>query len=399
MAQITIQKKKDKLTPEQILSNAGFLVPATPYPLPNMEQWRRFDPSKITSFIEKAGGKFSVGQTGNNESIKLSELKSKDELLFKKVTEKSGKLLNDGQTQSIFFEQLAEDNVSDNTECFLTPRNTKGEKLAVELKQTENTVSISRTIFYIEEGGEREITITQPSTGFGIHVTYIIQEPDSSVNLEYLTPPGGENQSGSLHIVKILQDKGSKSNNSIYAVGHRQSEKIFFNSILEQNAEARLKGINISENSHIDSDISIYHRGSDSYSNILFKQALLPHAHGVFWGNSEVIEGTKGCQAYQQNRNLILDSTARADAIPRLEIYTEDVAAAHGSATGELSDEEIFYLTTRGINESEAKKLLIRGFIEEVLGSAPDEEKGDETADTLQGKIWDLISTLPGLNL
>jgi len=91
-----------------------------------------------------------------------------------------------------------------------------------------------------------------------------------------------------------------------------------------------------------------------------------------------------GTDSYEQNRNLVLTEGTRADSIPNLEIETGDIlGAGHASATGRFDDEQLFYLQSRGIGEIEARRLVVRGFLSEIvqhIGSAPLEER-------LQGAI------------
>ena len=86
-----------------------------------------------------------------------------------------------------------------------------------------------------------------------------------------------------------------------------------------------------------------------------------------------------GTDSYEQNRNLILAEGARADSIPNLEIETGDiVGAGHASATGRFDEEQLFYLRSRGIPESDARKLVVRGFLNEVA-----QRIGVESVETL----------------
>ena len=79
-----------------------------------------------------------------------------------------------------------------------------------------------------------------------------------------------------------------------------------------------------------------------------------------------------GTDSYEENRNLILAEGARADSIPNLEIETGDIAGAgHASATGRFDDEQLFYLRSRGITEAESRRLVVRGFLNEVLSRVP----------------------------
>ena len=90
-------------------------------------------------------------------------------------------------------------------------------------------------------------------------------------------------------------------------------------------------------------------------------------SRGVFNGKVFVRENASGTDAQQSNKNLLLSNDARVDTKPQLEIYNDDVKCAHGATVGQLEDEELFYLLSRGISQKLAKNLLTYGFAEEII--------------------------------
>ena len=114
-------------------------------------------------------------------------------------------------------------------------------------------------------------------------------------------------------------------------------------------------------------NIAVEHMEPHTRSLQLFKGVLFDEALSSFQGKIQVAQKAQKTQAYQLNNNLILSSQAQANSKPNLEIFADDVKASHGATVGQLDLDELFYLKTRGINEESAKKLLIRGFLGEVL--------------------------------
>ena len=95
-----------------------------------------------------------------------------------------------------------------------------------------------------------------------------------------------------------------------------------------------------------------------------------------------------GTETYELNRNLVLTDGARADSVPNLEIETGEIAGAgHASATGRFDDEQLFYLMARGIPAEEARKLVVRGFFNELLGKIPVEELRERLAGTIESRL------------
>ena len=111
-------------------------------------------------------------------------------------------------------------------------------------------------------------------------------------------------------------------------------------------------------------------------SNVNYKGALAgANAHTVWIGDVYIRAAAEGTDTYELNRNLLLTDGARADSVPNLEIETgEIVGAGHASTTGRFDDEQLFYLMSRGIEEADARRLVVRGFFNEVISLIGNEE-------------------------
>jgi len=116
------------------------------------------------------------------------------------------------------------------------------------------------------------------------------------------------------------------------------------------------------------------HAAPNSVSDLLYKNALMDEARTIFSGLIMVEKQGQQTDAYQTNRNLLLDPTAEANSLPGLEILANDVKCSHGATTSKLDLEELHYLRSRGIPEKEAKKLLVFGFFEEIFEKLGNEE-------------------------
>jgi len=111
------------------------------------------------------------------------------------------------------------------------------------------------------------------------------------------------------------------------------------------------------------------HIAANCISNVAYKGALQgAGAHTVWVGDVLIRESAVGTKTYELNRNLLLTDGARADSVPNLEIETGKIeGAGHASASGRFDDEQLFYLMARGVDEEQAKKLVVRGFLSEVI--------------------------------
>ena len=138
---------------------------------------------------------------------------------------------------------------------------------------------------------------------------------------------------------------------------------------------------------HFEHRVVSRHEAPQSYSNLLYKGAIQDTAHTVFFGNLVVPPGAPGTDAYQTNRNLILNEGARADTIPFLEIETAEVKCSHAGAVGRVDDEQLFYLMSRGVPELEAKHQIVYGFFQEVLDQISFDELRQELALAARAKV------------
>jgi Fe-S cluster assembly protein SufD len=115
----------------------------------------------------------------------------------------------------------------------------------------------------------------------------------------------------------------------------------------------------------------VHHEAAGCETRELYKGVLDGHARGVFDGLIRVARDSQQTNAHQTNRNLLLSDDAVVNSIPRLEIYADDVKCSHGSTTGQLDDEQIFYLRTRGFSPAEARGYLAWAFASEVVDTLP----------------------------
>lgn len=122
---------------------------------------------------------------------------------------------------------------------------------------------------------------------------------------------------------------------------------------------------------HFDFNTSQDHIEPNTGSDLLYKGALDGNSRAVFRGIIRVHKNAQRTDAYQTNRNLLLSPGARADSLPNLEIEADDVKCSHGATIGELDSEAKFYLMSRGLNRTQAERLVVMGFLGEVLARLP----------------------------
>jgi Fe-S cluster assembly protein SufD len=150
--------------------------------------------------------------------------------------------------------------------------------------------------------------------------------------------------------------------------------------LCEPGSSTRLLGLMLTDGrQHLDFQTCQDHLAPHTESDLLFKSALLDRSRTVFRGVVWLHPQAQQTSAYQANHNLLLDPKARADALPILEIEADEVRCKHGSTTGRIDEEQLFYLMSRGLSPQEAQRMVVQGFFETVLTEFP--------VDGLQEKI------------
>ena len=135
-----------------------------------------------------------------------------------------------------------------------------------------------------------------------------------------------------------------------------------------QNSECNLNGAYLLKgNTHVDNHTLIEHQVPNCNSNELYKGVMDDNSTGVFNGKVIVHLDAQKTNAFQSNANVLLSSDATINSKPELEIYADDVKCSHGSTTGQLDENAIFYLRARGVSQESARQLLVQAFIEDVL--------------------------------
>ncbi len=159
--------------------------------------------------------------------------------------------------------------------------------------------------------------------------------------------------------------------------------------LLEGNGStATIQGLYFPEGrQHIAQNTLQHHRALGTTSDLLYKGVLLDQSRSVYQGLIRVDPGAQRTDAYQANRNLMLSRQARADSMPQLEIEANDVRCTHGATVGQLDEDSLFYLMSRGLNRELATRLIVEGFFSPVLDRIPLETVQNRLRQTVERKL------------
>jgi len=167
---------------------------------------------------------------------------------------------------------------------------------------------------------------------------------------------------------EVIQERESIYRSCAISLGAELARHNLSVALTDEGTESVIDGLYVAaDRQHADSHTSIDHRKPNCSSQQLYKGILDGRGRAVFSGKIFVREGALHTDARQLNKNLLLSNEASVDTKPQLEIFADDVKCTHGATVGQLEDEELFYLATRGIDAERARALLTYGFAEDVI--------------------------------
>ncbi|MBM3185729.1 MAG: Fe-S cluster assembly protein SufD [Bacteroidetes bacterium] len=369
---------------KETLEEANQLLEKRDFPTTREESW------KYTRLTKLANTTFSGSVSSNNFDIPFVHADSyrfiftngqltefNDGVNARSVKDVRENNLNNISLKNHFFEAInlafAEDGLFIEIEA-----NQKLEK-PIEIVHVSNGNKITnlRHVFRVGRHAKAEITMTyvssDESNGFLNVVSNIALEDGAYLTINKLQTESGTDFHFSREAVK--QEKNSNFTlNTLTFNGNfvRNDVNVFVNG---QNAETNLNGAYLVKNNQlVDNHTIVDHLVANCQSNELYKGVLYGKSTAVFNGKVFVRPDAQKINAFQSNGNVLLSDDASVNSKPELEIYADDVKCSHGSTTGQLDENAVFYLRARGLSEKSAKELLVSAFISDVLNKIENEE-------------------------
>ena len=360
-------EKKEMLT--SFLSNG--------FPTTKDEEW------KYTSLKKVIANEYSIEKKGeiiDSSIIGRYSLGLKDKIIFS-----DGKLINTPIIKGVNINGFSEFE-SANTESILQLNKAlsqNGFTISVDkntvvenpieilfLSTTENSFSQYRNQISIGENSEvkfvERIQNLNNSASFVNHFTQI--NCDKNTKSEYNKIQNNTAKSQLIDTVNVYQEQDSTCNiNTLIFGGSFTRNNLNF----EQNGsncESNMNGVSVlNDNQLADNHTFVDHKSAHCRSNEMYKGVYLGHSKGIFNGKIMVRPDAQKIDAFQSNNNLLLSDTSSIDSKPQLEIYADDVKCSHGCTIGQLDDDALFYMRSRGIGIEEAKAVLTYAFASEAI--------------------------------
>lgn len=249
------------------------------------------------------------------------------------------------------------------------PKETAIEKpIEFNFKADENSANFPHIIVFAEAGSKATIIENYESNGKSFTNTAIQIFVRDNANLTHYRVQKESAEAFHIGTTEITIGRGGFYNSTNINLGARLSRHDISLKFTAEGGEAYVDGLYmLSGEQHHDTHSSIDHAVPNCASHQTYKGVLNDKSRGVFNGKVFVRENASGTDAQQSNKNLLLSNDARVDTKPQLEIFNDDVKCSHGATVGQLEDEELFYLLSRGLNETLARNLLTYGFAEEIV--------------------------------
>ncbi|MEZ5813356.1 MAG: Fe-S cluster assembly protein SufD [Alphaproteobacteria bacterium] len=226
----------------------------------------------------------------------------------------------------------------------------------------------------LEEGAQA--TIIERHTGEGAYWTNMVTEIElgAGATLNHIRINQDAPEAVQTNMAHIKAAKDAVYNGFTLNMGGKLTRHEIHAQIEGPNAEISLNGVNLLAGvQHGDTTILIEHKAPHGRSNQFYRTLLDDKARGVFQGKVHVHQEAQKTDGYQLSNTLLLSPDAEMDTKPELEIYADDVKCSHGATTGQLDEQPLFYLRQRGLNEAQARLLLIQAFVDEVVDKVEDE--------------------------
>jgi Fe-S cluster assembly protein SufD len=242
-----------------------------------------------------------------------------------------------------------------------------------------------RNLIVVEENAEATIIICDhtlsPMKFLTNAVTEVFVGPNARFNI--VRVQNEHNNAAKLTHTFIHQERGSYSSSNNITLHGGLVRNSTYHYLGGEGADTHSAGLYLTDKSqHVDNFVNIDHAFPNCTSNQLFKGVLDDVGTGAFNGRILVRPDAQGTRAYQSNNSILMTDAAKMDTKPQLEIYADDVKCSHGATIGQIDQEALFYLTSRGIDKREARLMLMFGFAHEVIQGIPVEALR-ERMDTL----------------
>ncbi len=270
------------------------------------------------------------------------------------------------------------------------------EPIRVELPLDENGAAIAwRTVVVLEEGAEAEVWEHWSSPGDEIDAllnTVVELHVGQAATLRYIATQDVSERAWVFSSQRAEVGRDARLDWTALGFGSGRGKVRMETRLAGPGSEARVTGGYAGgPGQHLDYDTLQEHAAPNTFSDLAFRGVLAAGATAVWRGMIRVNPGAQGTDAFQESRNLLLSPDAHADAIPGLEIEADDVRCTHAAAIAQIDREQLFYLTSRGLDAAAAKQIIVEGFLESLVERLAEGPVRDEVSDALASRLAEIL--------
>lgn len=238
------------------------------------------------------------------------------------------------------------------------------------VQSKEDMFNQHRNLIIVEKNAEFSIIICDHTLSPRKFLTNAVTEAyvGENAHFDLIRVQNEHNSAGKMTHTFIHQEKNSVASSNNMTLHGGLIRNSTYHYLGGERAECNSYGLYLADKwQHVDNFVNVDHAFPNCTSNQLFKGVLDDMSTGAFNGRIMVRPDAQGTLAYQKNNNILLTDDAKMDTKPQLEIFADDVKCSHGATIGQLDDDALFYLQSRGINKREARLMLMFGFAHEVI--------------------------------
>jgi Fe-S cluster assembly protein SufD len=270
------------------------------------------------------------------------------------------------------------------------------EPIRVELPLDEDGAAIFwRTLVVLEEGAEAEVWEHCGSVGdeIGALLNSVVElHVGQAATLRYVSTQDISERAWIFSSQRAQVERDARLDWTALGFGSARGKVRMETNLAGPGSEARVTGGYAGgPGQHLDYDTTQEHSAPNTFSDLAFRGVLAAGATAVWRGMIRVDPGAQGTDAFQESRNLLLSPDAHADAIPGLEIEADDVRCTHAAAIAQIDRDQLFYLTSRGLDPGAAKQLIIEGFLESLVERLAEGPVRDEVSAALERRLGEIL--------
>jgi Fe-S cluster assembly protein SufD len=275
------------------------------------------------------------------------------------------------------------------------PRNVKLDApVLLDVLQTQPQTALNwRVLVVLEEGAEAEVWEQYLSTAPGLVTTVVELVVGQNARLRFVSAQELDETAYVFGTQRARVGRDAKLDWVVLGFGSGNG-KVFQNTILDgEGAEGKVTGAYaLHGRQHLDFDTTQEHAAANCNSDLAFRGILNGRSSAVWRGMIKVDPGAQQTDAFQESRNLLLSKRAHADAIPGLEILADDVRCTHAAAIAQIDPEQLFYLRARGLSEDVASRLVVEGFLAELVERFEQGPMRDALATALERRLQHVLA-------